>query len=115
MLVARPVVLAAANIRTHYNFLVYDTCRLVRGYPPFQRYIMTPFHLKMRKVKVNFSLCLTKYITIKPLNAELNPICHLLALLGAHHIFHVSRVRVNAYEGVTVRVHVFLNPHTRWS
>jgi len=30
-----------------------------------------------------------------PLNAELNPICHLLALLGAHHIFHVSRIRVN--------------------
>jgi len=30
-----------------------------------------------------------------PLNAELNPICHLLALLGAHHILHVSRVRVN--------------------
>ena len=27
-------------------------------------------------------------------NAELNPICHLLALLGAHHILHVSRVRV---------------------
>jgi hypothetical protein len=26
---------------------------------------------------------------------ELNPICHLLALLGAHHIFHVSRLRVN--------------------
>jgi len=29
------------------------------------------------------------------LNANLNPICHLLALLGAHHILHVSRVRVN--------------------
>jgi len=29
-----------------------------------------------------------------PLNAELNPICHLLALLGAHHILHVSRLRV---------------------
>jgi len=28
------------------------------------------------------------------LNDELNPICHLLALLGAHHIFRVSRVRV---------------------
>ena len=25
---------------------------------------------------------------------ELNPICHLLALLGAHHIFHVSGLRV---------------------
>ena len=30
-----------------------------------------------------------------PLNTELNPICHLLALLGAHHILHVSRIRVN--------------------
>jgi len=29
-----------------------------------------------------------------PLNAELNPIFHLLALLGAHHILHVSRIRV---------------------
>jgi len=30
----------------------------------------------------------------KGLNAELNPICHLLAL-GAHHILHVGRKRVN--------------------
>ena len=30
----------------------------------------------------------------KGLNAELNPICHLLSLLGAHHIFHVSGLRV---------------------
>jgi len=29
-----------------------------------------------------------------PSNAELNPICHLLALLGAHHILHVSRIMV---------------------
>jgi hypothetical protein len=35
-------------------------------------------------------------IFINPLNAELNPICHLLALLGAHHILHVSRIRVKA-------------------
>jgi len=27
-------------------------------------------------------------------NAELNPICNLLALLGAHRIFHVSVIRV---------------------
>ena len=33
-------------------------------------------------------------ICVNPLNAELNPICYLLALLGAHHILHVSRVRV---------------------
>jgi hypothetical protein len=29
-----------------------------------------------------------------PLKAELNPTCHLLALLGAHHIFYVSGLRV---------------------
>jgi len=28
------------------------------------------------------------------LNAELNPICHLQALLGTHSILHVSRIRV---------------------
>jgi len=32
-----------------------------------------------------------------PLNAELNPICHLLALL-AHRILHVSSVRVKGQE-----------------
>jgi len=30
-----------------------------------------------------------------PLNAELNPICYLLALL-AHHFLHVSRIRVKS-------------------
>jgi len=29
-----------------------------------------------------------------PLNPELNPICYLLALLGAHYFLHVSRIRV---------------------
>jgi hypothetical protein len=33
-------------------------------------------------------------ISFNLLNAELNPICYLLALLGAHHFFHVSRIRV---------------------
>ena len=28
------------------------------------------------------------------LNAELNPVRHFMALVGAHHIVHVSRVRV---------------------
>jgi len=36
----------------------------------------------------------SRYTVISPLNAELNPICHLLALL-AHHILHVSWVRFN--------------------
>ena len=32
---------------------------------------------------------------IQRLKTQLNPICHLLALLGAHPIFHISRIRVN--------------------
>ena len=34
------------------------------------------------------------YFCFNPLNPELNPICYLLALLGAHHFLHVSRIRV---------------------
>jgi len=30
--------------------------------------------------------------SFNPLNPELNPICCLLALLGAHHFLHVSRI-----------------------
>ena len=35
-----------------------------------------------------------KMPVINPLKPELNPICYLLALLGAHHFLHVSRIRV---------------------
>ena len=34
------------------------------------------------------------YVQFNPLKPELNPICYLLALLGAHHFLHVSRTRV---------------------
>jgi hypothetical protein len=33
---------------------------------------------------------------VNPLNAELNPICHLVALLGVPHFLHVSRMRVKS-------------------
>jgi hypothetical protein len=41
------------------------------------------------------------FLVFKHLNAELNSICHLLALLGAHHIFHISRIRVKVWKSVT--------------
>ena len=34
------------------------------------------------------------HTVLNPLNAKLNPICHFLALLGAHPILHVGRIRV---------------------
>jgi hypothetical protein len=41
---------------------------------------------------------------VNPLNAQLNPICHLLALLGAHPILHASRIRVNTRPSYCVSV-----------
>jgi len=37
---------------------------------------------------------LTLGVNFNPLKPELNPICYLLALLGAHHFLHVGRIRV---------------------
>jgi hypothetical protein len=34
-------------------------------------------------------------LAFKRLNAQLNLICHLLAILRAHHILHFSRIKVN--------------------
>ena len=34
---------------------------------------------------------------VNPLNAELNPVRHLLALVGVRHIVHVSKIRVNPF------------------
>jgi hypothetical protein len=45
----------------------------------------------VEKIKTHFIS--SKFLN--PSNAELNPICHLLALLGAHPILYVSRIRVN--------------------
>jgi len=50
---------------------------------------------------------------INPLNAEINPICHLLVLLGAHHILHVSRIRVNCTKITVIEV-VFWFPPNHW-
>ena len=46
----------------------------------------------------------TRFVAfLNPLNAELNPVCHLLALAGAHHFVHFSRLRVNDTQNVFYR------------
>jgi len=46
------------------------------------------------KVLVRRIACMAEYKNFNPLNPELNPICYLLALLGAHYFLHVSRISV---------------------
>jgi len=52
--------------------------------------------IKFRRQRAN--------LLINPLNAKLNPIYHLMALLGAHHIFHVSGLRVSVLHVVWLTV-----------
>jgi len=78
-------------------------------------YTICHFALKLCFEKVDLSdwmktfcgLCMYYCIVafhkiFNPLNAKLNPICHLLALLGDRHILHVSRIRVKKTEVVYV-------------
>ena len=52
---------------------------------------------------------------LNPLNAETNPICHPLALLGAHHILHVSGVKVNDLYGSPNIARVIKSRRMRWT
>jgi hypothetical protein len=49
---------------------------------------------------VNYYSCILSdvesILLLNSLKAELNPICHFLALLGVHHFIHVSRIRVKS-------------------
>jgi hypothetical protein len=44
---------------------------------------------------IQFFLKEHKIRGLNPLNAELNPTYHFLALLGAHPILHISRIRLD--------------------
>jgi hypothetical protein len=48
---------------------------------------------------------------INPLNAELNPICHLLALLGGATILVVSRLRANLRVSALPNIFIAVYSH----
>ena len=49
---------------------------------------------RLARSELPYRLIYPAPLCFNPLNPELNPICYLLALLGAHHFLHVSRIRV---------------------
>ena len=49
-------------------------------------------------------------VAVNPLNPKLNPICYLLALLGAHHFLHVSRIRVKLLTFRQLMSHIYGAP-----
>jgi len=48
-------------------------------------------------------------VQVNPLNAELNPICYLLALLGAHLFLHVSRIRVKSLTLRQLMLYIYMD------
>jgi len=77
-------------------------CSLVVLFSTLQYQVTTLQYQLTHSCLVMLLLCLmyVRYvfglggINFNPSNAEINPICHLLALLGAHHIVHISRIMV---------------------
>ena len=81
--------IAGQDITNLYNFyiILYKSCLLY-------------YHRKYYGIQYSkqFSLCYPKRtLRINPSNAELNTICHLLALLGGATIVVVSRLRIKNY------------------
>ena len=70
--------------------LCYDSVRAI-----LQKKITAIYVLYMPHIQLKI-LSFFQQIVLNPLDAELNPICHLVALLGAHPILHISRISVNS-------------------
>jgi len=74
------------------EYFEYTTCVVLFG--TMTMFVYGMWQLLLYLVLLDASRCQSFSVFINPLNPELNPICYLLALLGAHHFLHVSRIRV---------------------
>jgi len=80
------------NCRRVFMDIYFDICLLIN-----------------RPINVTEIMCQIKWRNVNPLNPELNHICHLLALLGAHHILHVSMIRVKFDLHMSVHRNIIQN------
>jgi hypothetical protein len=91
---------------TYSFFFLVDLCTVIQFFACSGRYCVSA------DVLCNY-LGTCEHI-INPLNAELNPICHLLALLGGATIVVVSRLRVNHMVMFEVSKAVLLKTQIFW-
>ena len=79
----------------HYCLLREESIIIVISYLQFTDFhrgvVVVEYHIDNTSIGV----CFFEIVCFNPLNAELNPICYLLALL-AHHFLHVSRIRAKS-------------------
>ena len=86
--------LVSVTSLVHVASVLFKRLLKKRHWPTYRRY-------KTRVLLFRLFSYLSFFWLINPLNPELNPICYLLALLGAHHFLHVSRIRV---KSLTIRL-----------
>jgi len=80
------------KVGQYFTIMFYVFCRPV---VPFTLYLPLNFQINDLDTLIEHSLPYLM-MAVNPLNPELNPICYLLALLGAHHFLHVNRIRVKS-------------------
>ena len=87
----KKIILGPKGKGGYISFLVINVCNHGKYYET------SSIHPQSHSTQYDDDYCYYYYYhyCFNPPNAELNPICHLLALLRGHHILHVSRARVN--------------------
>jgi len=85
-----------------YPALLWHACKIWALIKPFNFFFQIEF-LTMDSKKLS-----SNRNWINPLNPELNPICYLLTLLGAHHFLHVSRIRVKSLTLRRLKSYVYM-------
>jgi transposase len=102
---------SAGSLKKHYlNRKIYKYERhYVENKPQIMQRVLKMQYISlllkyMTLISRSVFPCLCLYVNISllkgdwlnPLSPELNPICYLLALLGAHDFLHISRIRVKS-------------------
>ena len=81
--------------RLHHLCYIFPFLQRLNYVPKFSSKLHLPSCLKVTDaLQTSHAVQTETFDQINPLNPKLNPICYLLALLGAHHFLHVSRIRV---------------------
>ena len=75
-----------------------------------------PNYQKQLRKGLCSNIFLVTRLMVNPLKPELNPICYLLALLGAHHFLHVSRIRVISltFRRLTSYIYIYIWSTHSW-
>jgi hypothetical protein len=85
--------MALNNVAQHFPLIALDAQMNTVSRFKVGRLAVIPPHFKEEETSKRNKE--GKAVSLNPLNTELNLICHMLALLAAHHILHVSGIRGN--------------------